>query len=73
MRLPDTDEALQAYRLRMCARMDELWTRFPGEDNEVIHTRWCNAHNAYYKRYAWAEDVLIERGVTLKPIPPATE
>lgn len=69
MRTEYTDDELQTYRLRLCARMDTLLARFPGEDDEYLHTRWCNAFNAFCKRYQGIEDMLIERGVELLPIP----
>lgn len=64
-----TDDELQAYRLRLCTRMDTLLARYPGEDNEYLHTRWCNAFNAFSKRYQGIEDMLIDRDVDLLPIP----
>lgn len=64
-----SDDHLQTWRLRLCARMDTLWARFPGQEVEAVHDRWCEAHRAFYHRYCWIEDELIERGCELWPIP----
>lgn len=63
---------LQAWRLRLCARLDALWLRFPGYADEAVHERWCEAHNVFYRRYCYVEDMLIEQGVELAPIPQPT-
>lgn len=59
-----TDELRDLYRV-LWQRLDEVYDLFPGTEDEVLHTKWCERFGYRYQLYLWCEEELDARGAEL--------